>query len=118
VLRYDNYKGARAGRRLPIGQATAAVITSQQQGGRARYPSTPAARLALLPTVMGNPDGTRPISVPSLTQRHRDWVGRMPALTLADGTGFDKAKIVPYCYRHTYAQRHADARTGPDVLRT
>ena len=58
---------------------------------------------------MGNPDGTRPISAASLIQRHRDWIGRMPALTLADGTDFDKAKIVPYCYRHTYAQRHADA---------
>ena len=66
---------------------------------------------------MGNPDGARPISVTSLIQRHRDWIGRMPALTLADGTEFDKAKIVPYCYRHTYAQRHADAGVAPDVLR-
>ncbi|MGO9292566.1 MAG: tyrosine-type recombinase/integrase [Streptosporangiaceae bacterium] len=117
VLCYDNHKGARAGRRLPIGQATASVITGQQQRVRARFPATPAARLVLLPTVMGNPEGTRPISAASLIQRHRDWIGRMAALTLADGTGFDKAKIVPYCYRHTYAQRHADAGIAPDVLR-
>ena len=41
----------------------------------------------------------------------------MPALTLAAGTEFDKGKIVPYSYRHTYAQRHADAGIAPDVLR-
>ena len=117
MLCYDNHKGARAGRRLPIGQATATVITGQQRRVRARFPATPAARLVLLPTVMGNPEGTRPISAASLIQRHRDWIGRMPALTLADGTSFDKAKIVPYCYRHTYAQRHADAGIAPDVLR-
>jgi integrase len=117
VLCYDNHKGARSGRRLPIGQATAAVITGQQQRVRARFPGAPAAALALLPTVVGNPGGTRPISVQSLIQRHRDWIGRMPALTLADGTSFDKARIVPYCYRHSYAQRHADAGIAPDVLR-
>jgi integrase len=117
VLVYDNHKGARNGRRLPIGQATAKVITSQQQQVRDRFPASPAGRLALLPTVMGNPDGTRPISVQSLTQRHRDWIGRMPALTRADGTEYGKDTIVPYCYRHTYAQRHADAGIAPDVLR-
>ena len=33
-----------------------------------------------------------------------------------DGTEFDKARIVPYAYRHTYAQRHADAGVPIDVL--
>jgi integrase len=117
VLVYDNRKGARNGRRLPISRATAEVITGQQGRVRARFPAIPAARLALLPTVMGNPGGARPISVQSLIQRHRDWIGRMPALTLADGSEFGKDKIVPYCYRHTYAQRHADAGIAPDVLR-
>ena len=117
VLVYDNHKNARDGRRLPITQATAELITTQQRRVRERFPATPAARLALLPTVMGNPDGTRPISVQSLIQRHRDWVSRMPALTLAGGCEFDKSKIMPYCYRHTYAQRHADAGVAPDVLR-
>ena len=117
VLCYDNHKGARNGRRLPIGGPTAELITGQQQRVRARFPATPIAALALLPTVMGNPDGARPISVTSLIQRHRDWIGRMPALTLGAGTEFDKDKIVPYSYRHTYAQRHADAGIAPDVLR-
>ena len=117
VLVYDNHKNARNGRRLPIGQATASVIASQQQRARARFPASPAGQLALLPTVMGNPDGARPISVQSLIARHRDWIGRMPLLARADGTEYDKNTIVPYCYRHTYAQRHADAGIAPDVLR-
>ncbi len=117
VLVYDNHKNARDGRRLPITRATAELISTQQQRVRERFPATPAGRLALLPTVMGNPDGTRPISVTSLIQRHRDWVGRMPPLTLAGGSEFARDKIVPYCYRHTYAQRHADAGVAPDVLR-
>jgi integrase len=117
VLVYDNHKGGRRGRRLPISRATASVITGQQRRARERFPATPTARLALLPTVIANPDGARPISVQSLTQRHRDWIGRMPALTLADGSEFGKGKIVPYCYRHSYAQRHADAGIAPDVLR-
>ena len=117
VLVYDNGKAARAGRRLPISQATAGVITAQQQRVRERFPHCRPASLALLPTVIGNPGGARPVSVQSLTQRHRDWISRMPALTLADGTEYDKARISPYSWRHTYAQRHADAGIAPDVLR-
>jgi len=33
-----------------------------------------------------------------------------------DGAEFDASRIVPYAYRHTYAQRHADAGVGIDVL--
>jgi len=81
MLLYDNRKGARHGRRLPVTQATAEVITRQQQRVRERFPAAPLARLALPPTVMGNPEGTRPVSVTSLIQRHRDWVSQQPAST-------------------------------------
>ncbi|MFG3545681.1 tyrosine-type recombinase/integrase [Streptomyces clavifer] len=30
---------------------------------------------------------------------------------------FDKSRISPYAYRHSYAQRHADAGVAPDVLK-
>ena len=30
---------------------------------------------------------------------------------------FDRRAIVPYSYRHSYAQRHADEGVPPDVLR-
>ena len=48
---------------------------------------------------------------------HRRWVNAMPPLLLADGTEFPKLEVVPHPYRHSYAQRHADAGTLPDVLR-
>ena len=117
VMIYDNHKNARDGRRLPVSETTATVIIRQQQRVRERFPAASPGTLALLPTVIGNPDGARPISTESLIQRHHDWIGRMPPFTLADGREFDKAKVVPYCYRHTYAQRHADAGIAPDVLR-
>lgn len=42
---------------------------------------------------------------------------RWRVLVTADGVEFDKRKIVLYAYRHTYAQRHADAGVGVGVLR-
>ena len=116
VLVYDNVKADRLGRRLPIGNATADVITSQQQQVRERFPHVPAAKLKLLPTSYRNPDGTKPISRATLEARHRDWVGTLPALRTRDGGVFDTTKIVPYAYRHSYAQRHADAGVPIDVL--
>jgi hypothetical protein len=67
--------------------------------------------------VRANPDGRKPISLGTLDNVHRAWVGSLPVLRTADGREFDKARITPYAYRHTYAQRHADAGVAPDVLR-
>ncbi len=117
VLVYDNHKANRLGRRLPISENTAQLLIDQHQHVRARWPDTPLAELALLPTDRRNPDGTRAITAFSLAFAHRTWIKRMPELVTADGVDFDKAKIVLYAYRHTYAQRHADAGVGIDVLR-
>ena len=116
VLIYDNHKRDRRERRLPISQATAAVITTQQQRVRERFPDTPLAELVLLPSPHANPTGAKSLSGGLLDLRHRDWVDQLPVLRRADGTEFDRAKIVPYAYRHTYAQRHADAGIAVDVL--
>jgi integrase len=117
VLIYDNHKRQRQGRRLPISQATANVITAQQKHVRERFPATPITELALLPAPHANPGGHRTISGGTLDLRHRTWIDQLPPLRSPDGTEFSKAKIVPYCYRHTYAQRHADAGVPIDVLR-
>jgi integrase len=116
VLVYDNIKANRLGRRLPISTATAAVITGQQQRIRQRFPDTLAAKLKLLPTPYRNPDGHKAISTTTLQARHRDWVADLPTLRTRDGVEFDITKIVPYAYRHTYAQRLADAGIPIDVL--
>jgi hypothetical protein len=51
-----------------------------------------------------------------LEDRHREWVEALPTLRTRDGVEFDKTRIVPYSYRHSYAQRHADAGVPIDVL--
>lgn len=117
VLVFDNHKANRLGRRLPISDATAAVIANQQQRARSLYPSTDVGELKLLPTDRRNPDGCSAITAFSLAFHHREWVGRLPALHTADGAEFDKSRVVLYAYRHSYAQRHADAGVPIDVLR-
>jgi Phage integrase family len=116
VLVYDNAKADRLARRLPISEATATVITDQQTRVRARFPDTPVGALKLLPTPRRNPDGRRPISIAMLEDRHRQWSRGLGTLRSRDGAEFDNTKIVPYAYRHTYAQRHADAGVPIDVL--
>ncbi len=115
VLVYDNAKADRLGRRLPIGHGTAAVITAQQERVRARFPGTPPGELKLLPSPRRNPNGRRAITISMFDDRHSAWA-RGLGLKNRDGTEFDPARLVPYAYRHSYAQRHADAGVSIDVL--
>ncbi|HEY2551601.1 MAG TPA: tyrosine-type recombinase/integrase [Streptosporangiaceae bacterium] len=117
ALVYDNHKAGRAQRRLPVSETTAQVILAQQQRVRARFPATPVGDLRLLPTDRRNPHGRKAITAFTFGFAHRAWVSRMPVLRTSDGTEFDKRRIFPYAYRHTYAQRHADAGVPIDVLR-
>jgi integrase len=117
VLIYDNHKANRPARRLPIGEQTAAVIIAQQQRVRTCYPATPVGELKLLPTDRRNPGGRRAITAFSLAFAHRSWVDAMPVLRTVDGVEYDKSKVVLYAYRHSYAQRHADAGVAVEVLR-
>ena len=93
------------------------MIVTQQKRVRARYPNTPIGELKLLPTDRGNPGGCRAISAFSLGVAHRSWVDRISLLHTADGIEYDKSKVVLYAYRHSYAQRHADAGVPVEVLR-
>ena len=92
------------------------MITAQQARVRQRFPDTPAGELKLLPSPRRNPDGRRAISIAMLGDRHREWADKLGPLRSRDGAEFDASRIVPYAYRHTYAQRHADAGVGIDVL--
>ncbi|MGV9680274.1 site-specific integrase [Nocardia sp. NPDC003482] len=127
VLVYDNLKANRMGRRLPITEPTAAVIENQQRHTRNRYPDEPLGKLKLLAAIHRNPHGRRGITCSWLSTRHREWVDRLPDIEIpltveVDGTlvrrmlPFDKSRIVLYAYRHTWAQRHADAGVPVDVL--
>jgi hypothetical protein len=117
VLVYDNAKAHRLRRRLPVSEHTATLITDQKLAVRERFPGTPPARLVLLPSRRLNPLGSRPITEDNLIGRHRIWLNAMGPLLRTDGTGYDKNLITPYSYRHSYAQRHADAGVPIDVLR-
>jgi integrase len=117
ALVYTDFKNNRAGRRLPITDATATLIIAQQQHVRSRFPDTPTANLVLFPRATRNRDGTRPITDVLLGSTHRKWVAALPPLVLQDGREFDKAGAFLYAYRHSFAQRHADAGTPVDVLR-
>jgi hypothetical protein len=52
-----------------------------------------------------------------VSSHHRSWVTSLPPLLLEDGREFDKDAAYLYAYRHSFAQRHADAGTPVDVLR-
>lgn len=117
VLIYTDFKNNRADRRLPVTDATAKLITAQQEHVRSRFPDTPAADLVLFPRATRNRDGTRPITDILLGAAHRKWAGTLPPLRLEDGRELGKTAVFLYAYRHSFAQRHADAGTPVDVLR-
>ena len=60
VLIYTDSKNHRPGRRLPIAEETARIITSQQADVRARFPATPASDLPLFPVTTRTPRGPAP----------------------------------------------------------
>ncbi|MGA4844728.1 tyrosine-type recombinase/integrase [Streptomyces sp. G45] len=116
VLLYNNWKEQRIGRQLPIHEPTAELIIAQQKRVRERFPDRPPSQLVLLPALNLNLRGDRSIDANHLSGMHREWVETLPDFLLDDGTVFDKEKIFPYAYRHSFAQRHADAGVPIDVL--
>jgi integrase len=101
TLVYTDFKDNRADRRLPVTDATAKMIISQQQRVRSRFPDTPVAKLMLFPRATRHRDGTRPITDVLLGATHRKWVNALPPLRLEDGREFDKASVFLYAYRHS-----------------
>jgi hypothetical protein len=117
VLVYTDYKENRLHRRLPIPDSTAALIRGQQAAVREAFPDTDPRDLVLIPAASANPQGTKSLRATGLTNLHRVWVDQLPEFRLTDGGIFPHAAVVAYAYRHTYAQRHADAGTPIEVLR-
>ena len=110
VLVYDNHKARPAGPPAADQPGHRRSDHRPAAPGPGTVPRHPARRAeaAARPAAQPRRRAGR-ISIAMLDQRHRDWVDQLPALRTRDGTEFDKARIVPYAYRHTYAQRHADA---------
>lgn len=124
VLVYDNHKAARMGRRLPLADSELVrAVGAQQTWVRARFPSTPADRLWLLPRPHKNGDGTNHLSTGLVNAWMRNWMTSIPRIDAGtvDQKGepmpFDRHLIQPHAFRHTYAQTMADSGVAPSVLR-
>jgi integrase len=117
VLVHDMPKVARTGCRLPIDEQTAELVATQKRRMRTCYPGTAPGERRLFPRLQRNPRGTRPMDPGDLARILRRWVDALPALLDGDGEPFDRSRVVPYAFRHSYAQRHADNGTPVEVLR-
>ncbi|WP_406296513.1 site-specific integrase [Embleya sp. NBC_00888] len=120
-LVWDNHKGKRLRRRLPIDSSTVKTVQDwlevrkrmqrSEHGGRYLFPA-PTDRSA-----------ERYIPTLAISRVVRQWADAIPNLDSevpdTDGTPlpFDRSLIYPYAFRHSYAQRHADAGTPLDVLK-
>ncbi|MFD7338493.1 tyrosine-type recombinase/integrase [Streptomyces violascens] len=120
-LIWNNYKGKRLRRRLPITQETTEDIqvwAERRSGLITPHRSEPY----LFPAIT---DSSRyaHLGSPNLARAMRLWVQSIDEIH-SEGTGpdglpvpFDREKIFPYAFRHSYAQRHADAGVPIDVLK-
>ncbi len=121
ALVYDNHKKLRLRRRLPITAETAAAIDRwrQQRSGLV----LPACAEGFLFPAPNQSQGPGHLTATRLAQALRAWVGAIPILRSdvpgPDGTPlpFDRKAIYPYAFRHSYAQRHADAGVGVEILK-
>lgn len=121
VLVWDNHKRKRYGRRLPVGRDTAAAI----QVWREQRPTLAAVQRSegyLFPAP-GEAGIWPHLRTADLSVLIRRWADAIPVIHSTDpgpdGTPlpFDRSLIYPYSFRHSYAQRHADAGTPVEVLR-
>jgi hypothetical protein len=116
VLVHDMPKIAVRGYHLPVDDETAQIIRTQQARTTARYPDTATSQLALFPAPQHNPRGVKTFPTASFRDGLRSWLAALPALVGPGGERYDRATITPYSFRHSYAQRHADAGTPVEIL--
>ncbi|MFE9009414.1 tyrosine-type recombinase/integrase [Streptomyces sp. NPDC007875] len=124
-LVWNNHKARRHRRRLPITAPTAQAIRAWRTRRDQLQPSLPHAGADYLFPAL-TPLATRPyLHTSYLSETLRHWADSIPHLhgegTDTDTQGnplpFDRSLIYAYAFRHSYAQRHADAGTPLDVLR-
>lgn len=117
-LIWHNTKGRRLRRRLPIHQQTVDAIKDWQEI-RARLDLPAASADHLFPAITSR---YRHLGSDSLSRAIRSWVDSIPVLNSEeldrDGAPlpFDRTRIFPYAFRHTFCQRYADAGVPLHVL--
>ena len=121
ALVYDNHKKHRLRRRLPITAETAAMI-GEWQARRATLLLPASAQKWLFPAP-NESSGPGHLTTIRLSTALRRFVAAIPVLSSdlpgPDGTPlpFDRSAIYPYAFRHSYAQRHADAGVSVEILK-
>jgi len=108
VFVYRPEKRPKTRKELPIFAEERMLIRRMQALTRERFPDADPARLPLLPRYKCNRDGRRPFEPTMLAAKMREWIGGLAELTGPDGEQFDRKKVFPYAFRHSYAQRLAD----------
>ncbi|MFI7642316.1 tyrosine-type recombinase/integrase [Nonomuraea sp. NPDC049400] len=121
LLRWDNGKGLRNGRRLPIPAETVATVHTWL-AVRATIELPTGSEGFLFPPA-GEFGQVRHLESDQISPIIRAFADAVPTL-LAEEFGpdgrrlpFDRSQIIPYAFRHSYCQRHADAGVPIDVLR-
>ncbi|WP_328624035.1 site-specific integrase [Streptomyces sp. NBC_00353] len=121
VLIWDNHKKRRYGRKLPVTGETAEAIR-RWQARRDLIPVLATSKDYLFPAITHR-SGVRHMEPGYLGTYLREWVKAIPELVSdqlnhsGNRLPFDRALIFPYAFRHSYAQRHANAGIPVDVLK-
>ncbi len=116
VFVYRPEKRPKTRKELPIFAEERRLIRRMQALARERFPDADPARLPLLPRQMRNRDGHKPLPPTALAWKMREWVAGPEELAGPDGEPFDRAKVFPYAFRHSYAQRLADEGASESEL--
>lgn len=120
ALVYDNHKKHRLRRRLPITTQTAASIQHWQHY-RAGLDLPAGTGRWLFPACNAS-SGPGHLTTNRFARALHQWVAAIPVLHSdlpgPQGTPipFNRSLIYPYAFRHSYAQRHADAGVGVEIL--
>ncbi len=120
-LVWNNRKGRRHRRRLPVTQGTAQAVRAWQDR-RGRLDTPPRGDAFLFPALT-EASGFGHLPASYISEAIRRWADAIPELygdgVDADGSRlpFNRSPTFPYAFRHSYAQRHADAGTPFDVLK-
>ncbi len=116
VFVYRPEKRPKTRKELPIFAEERRLIGRMQALARERFPDADPGRLPLLPRHMRNRDGHKPLPPTTLAWTMREWVAGLAELTGPDGEPFDRKKVFPYAFRHSYAQRLADVGASESEL--
>jgi integrase len=120
-LVWNNRKGRRHRWRLPITTGTTTTIRAWQ--ARRDRLTTPTHSAGHLFPALTDSSGYDHLAPSYISEAILLWVRALPELhdDGIDAAGnrlpFDRSRIFPYAFRHSYAQRHADAGTPLDVLK-